>query len=64
MKKAILKRSVAMLLVVILALSAFVVPAAAAEDDGVVIKLHYARPDGVYDDWSVWFWNLGQEKGV
>lgn len=61
MKKAILKRSVAMLLVVILALGTFVVPAAAAEEDGVVIKLHYARPDGVYDDWSVWFWNLGQE---
>ena len=37
MKKAILKRSVAMLLVVILALGTFVVPAAAAEEDGVVI---------------------------
>ena len=24
--------------------------------DQLVIKLHYNRPDGNYDNWSVWFW--------
>ena len=24
--------------------------------DELVIKLHYNRPDGVYTDWTVWFW--------
>ena len=24
--------------------------------DQLVIKLHYNRPDGDYDNWSVWFW--------
>ena len=55
-----LKRVFAMALALLLVLGNFAVPAAAAED-GVTIKLHYNRPDGVYDDWSVWFWNLGEE---
>ena len=34
----------------------------AAEDtDGVVIKLHYNRPDGSYDGWDVWFWAEGKD---
>ena len=24
--------------------------------DELIIKLHYNRPDGNYDNWSVWFW--------
>lgn len=24
--------------------------------DELIIKLHYNRPDGKYDNWSVWFW--------
>ena len=55
------KRFLALLLALVLVLGIAVVPAAAAGEDGVVIKLHYNRPDGVYDDWSVWFWNLGEE---
>ena len=64
MKKHAFSRPVAILLALILALGMVVTPALAAEPDSseqVVIKLHYNRPDGVYDDWSVWFWNLGQE---
>lgn len=29
--------------------------------DQLVIKLHYNRPDGNYDNWSVWFWAKGAE---
>lgn len=64
MKKHAFSRPIAILLALILALGMVVTPALAAAPDSseqVVIKLHYNRPDGVYDDWSVWFWNLGQE---
>ena len=61
MKKQFLTRPIAILLALVLAFGAFACPAMAAENDGVVIKLHYNRPDGVYDDWSVWFWNAGAE---
>ena len=30
-------------------------------EDGVVIKLHYHRPDESYDGWDVWFWADGKE---
>ena len=29
--------------------------------DQLVIKLHYNRPDGNYENWSVWFWATGAE---
>ena len=51
-----------MLLALVLALGSFALPALAADSENhVVIKLHYNRPDGDYTDWSVWFWNNGQE---
>ncbi len=53
------KRFFALLLAVAMVMGYFVLPAAA--EDGVVIKLHYHRPDGEYGDWSVWFWNAGGE---
>ena len=62
MKKNILHRSLALLMTLALLLGAIACPAFAAEGDtGVVIKLHYNRPDGNYDGWSVWFWNYGAE---
>ena len=64
MKKNVFSRPIAILLALILALGMVISPALAAAPDSseqVVIKLHYNRPDGVYDDWSVWFWNEGQE---
>ena len=61
MKKQFLRRTLAMLLSLVLLLGFGVLPVSAAKEEGVVIKLHYNRPDGVYDDWSVWFWNLGEE---
>ena len=61
MKKNFLTRPIALLLALVLVLGTFIMPALAAETDGVVIKLHYNRPDGDYTDWSVWFWNYGAE---
>lgn len=46
-----------MLLVTVTASLADVMPVKAAED--LVLKLHYHRPDGVYDGWDVWLWEEG-----
>ncbi len=54
------KRFLALTMALVLVMGVCAVPAAAAED-GVVIKLHYNRPDGNYTDWSVWFWNAGAD---
>lgn len=35
-----------------------------AEAAGAVLKLHYNRPDGNYDDWDVWAWNTGATDGA
>lgn len=32
-----------------------------ADEEELVIKLHYERPDGDYTDWDVWFWEVGGE---
>ena len=61
MKHSIFTRSVALLLVLVLALGMFACPVLAAESSDVVIKLHYNRPDGDYTDWSVWMWAAGKE---
>ena len=60
MKHHFIKRLTALLLAMILTLGMMPTLSLAA-DENVVIKLHYNRPDGNYADWSVWFWNYGQE---
>jgi len=54
-------RILSLILVLVLCAGFVGTIAFAAPEDTVVIKLHYHRPDGDYTDWSVWFWNLGQE---
>ena len=61
MKNQNIARILALVMAAILLLSAIIMPALADEGNNVVIKLHYHRPDETYDDWSVWFWNFGQE---
>jgi len=61
MKRTLLVRIIAGLLVLVLALGLIVTPALAAEE-GVTVKLLYHRPDGNYADWSVWFWVDGVES--
>ena len=60
MKNTACRRVLAALLALVLA-AAMVCPVLADAAQGVVIKLHYHRPDGDYTDWSVWFWNVGSE---
>ncbi len=61
------KRASAFLIAMILLITPLlgVIPNASASeaDGGLVIKLHYNRPDGSYDGWKVWFWELGGEGG-
>ncbi len=60
--KALLGRiGCAVLALVLLVTAALAGMAPALADDGVVIKLHYDRPDGAYDDWDVWSWADGME---
>ena len=60
MNTKLITRIIAFILALVLILGLIPMLTMAAED-GVVIKLHYNRPDGNYTDWSVWFWNYGQE---
>ena len=50
------KRIVSLALAVMMLLGIASGPISALAAEGVTIKLHYNRPDGVYDDWDVWFW--------
>ena len=57
-----LTRAAALILALVMTLSLLAVPGFAdPADEAVVIKLHYHRPDEDYTDWSVWFWNFGQD---
>ena len=49
-----------MAVIMLFSMAATVITAHAAEDD-LVIKLHYHRPDGDYEGWSVWFWAYGKD---
>ena len=56
------KRLGALLTALVLLISCVPVFGLAAET-GVTVALHYNRPDGNYDGWSVWFWVDGSEIG-
>lgn len=58
------KRIKALLMVFVMVLTMFaslVANPEVAKAEDLVLKLHYERPDGKYDDWSVWFWEVGGE---
>ena len=62
MKKRILTFSLALMMVLSLTAGLFTnAPAVSADENDLYIKLHYNRPDGVYDGWSVWFWADGKD---
>lgn len=61
-----MKRRVIAFLAVIVLLLSFVplgglTTASAAEE--LILKLHYHRPDGSYEGWDVWFWEVGGNAG-
>ena len=41
--------------------TAAMLPAAMAAEAGgdLILKVHYNRPDGNYDNWTIWLWELG-----
>ncbi len=61
MNKNMIARIFSLALAAILLIGLIAPAVFAAETDGVTIKLHYHRPDGVYDDWGVWFWSEGKD---
>lgn len=42
-------------------LSSISVPVETRAEGGTTLKVHYNRPDGVYDDWDVWLWEYGKD---
>ena len=61
MKYSVITRVAALLSAVILLIGYVPAFANAAEKDGVTVCLHYERPDGNYEGWSVWFWVEGSD---
>ncbi len=61
-----LKRTCALTLALLIALSAFAcaMPTALADEaEGVTVVIHYHREDGNYEGWDVWYWEVGGEGG-
>lgn len=61
MKYSWINRFAALLTAVVMLISCVPAFALAAENDGVTVCLHYDRPDGNYEGWSVWFWVEGSD---
>ena len=59
--KKLVKRTGAFLIAVLLLVTPLLTTAANAADTGgsLVLKVHYNREDGNYDNWTVWLWELG-----
>lgn len=55
--------SIILILVVSISLFAGAVPAQAAEE-GITLRIHYHRPDGNYEDWNVWAWDLSGNYNI
>ena len=60
-RRSLLDRIISSLLALTLLLTMTAGAVSAADGDGIVIKLHYHRPDGEYDGWDVWFWAEGKD---
>ena len=61
MKHSWKNRIAALLTAALFLISLLPASALAAESDGVTVCLHYDRPDGNYEGWSVWFWVEGSD---
>ena len=63
MKKKICSFFMAMLLLLMPVLVAFSDVTTVSAAESLILKLHYHRPDGNYDGWDVWLWEVGGEGG-
>lgn len=61
MRYTVTTRFVALLMAMLLMFCCSPVFVQASQPAGVTICLHYDRPDGNYDGWSVWFWVEGKD---
>ncbi|MBR2421261.1 MAG: type I pullulanase [Oscillospiraceae bacterium] len=62
MKDSVKTHAMVLMMAVLLLLGAAPLSAAAAEKGSVTVCLHYDRPDGNYEGWSVWFWVDGSDS--
>ena len=61
MRYTVTTRFAALLMAMLLMFCCSPVFVQASQPTGVTICLHYDRPDGNYDGWSVWFWVEGKD---
>lgn len=61
MNYSIKTRIMALLTAMMLLISCMPIFEAAATTNEVTLCLHYDRPDGNYEGWSVWFWVEGSD---
>lgn len=57
--KRISKRVIAVILTMMMLVTAFIIPTAVSAAGTVTINFHYLREDGNYDGWSLWSWGSG-----
>ena len=62
MKKRILAIVMAVIMVATLVIGA--IPATAADDGKITIRIHYHRPEGDYEGWELWAWDLDDKYEV
>ncbi len=62
MKKRIF--AIVMAVIMVTSLIAGAVPALAAEEDMITIRVHYHREDGNYEGWQLWSWDLDEKYSV
>ena len=56
MKKRIFAILMAVIMVMTLVIGA--IPAMAADEGTITVRIHYHRPDGEYEGWELWSWDL------
>lgn len=61
MKRRMKAALLAMLMVLSMVASTLDGVTVAKADDALTVKLHYNRPDGEYENWTVWFWAAGAD---
>ena len=59
MKKRVSAFLIAMALLIAPLLSAIPTASAAEAGGDLILKVHYHREDGAYDNWTIWLWELG-----
>ena len=62
MKKRIFSMLLAVIMVAMLVVGA--IPAMAAERGDIIIRIHYTREDGNYENWQLWAWDYDGKNSI